>query len=199
MKKFLYLIFAMFFIVTLFVGCSEDETNSVSVNTTIKEFHTVEKRQEYADNLDTTKYQIIGERFTTHYKRSSTYDLIMIEKANNENYEVFQFSSKDTRKEFREKLDNNKKVSYYSADGFYYLIIVSENTVNKSTVVVKEILQNEESYIVIAEDDNLTMIPKNISELVTSTNNNIVNLETTAGIVTKATFCITEEMQNTIR
>ena len=63
----------MFFILTLFAGCSKDE-NSVSVNTTIKEFYTVEARQEYADNLDTTKYQIIGERYTYHNKMRSTYD-----------------------------------------------------------------------------------------------------------------------------
>ena len=39
------------------------------------------------------------------------------------------------------------------------------------------------------------MIPKNISEFVTSDDSNTVYLETTAGTITKATFCITEEMQ----
>lgn len=198
MKKNFVLILTIFLAGMLFTGCSKGE-NEISINTTIKAFSTVEQRQEYADTLDTTKYQIIGEQFSRHYNMRSTYDLVLIEKANNENYEVFQFSSKDTRKEFREKLDNNTKVSYYALNGFYYLIIVNENIIEKSTITVKEILQNDENYIVIANDDSLVMIPKNISEFITSYEGNILNLEREAGILTKATFLITEELQNKIQ
>ena len=197
MKNFFTLILAIILLATLFTACSKDD-NSVSINITIKEFYTPEERQEYAETLDTTKYYILGEQFRTHYKSRSTYNLILMKKANNETYEVFQFSSKDTRKEFREKIDSNKKVSYYEVNGFYYLIVISENVAKKSTVTVKDILQNEENYIVIADDNSLVMIPKNISEFVNSDYSNTVYLETTAGTITKATFCITEEMQEKI-
>ena len=198
MKKFFTLILAIILVGTMFTGCSKD-TNEVSINLTTKEFYTEDSREEFIESLDTNKYLIIGKRYSTHYKSRSTYDLIFIEKAKNETYDIFEFSSKDARKEFRSKLDNNQKFSYYAAGGFYYLILVNENTAKKSTVTVKDILQNEENYIVIADDDSLIMIPKNISEFITSSEKNIVNLEKTAGTITKATFCITEEMQNKIQ
>ena len=50
------------------------------------------------------------------------------------------------------------------------------------TITVKEILQNDENYIVIADDDSLIMIPKNISEFITSSNGNTVYLNGIEGI-----------------
>ena len=85
-----------------------------------------------------------------------------------ENYEVFEFSSDKARQEFRKNIDSSKKVSYYKSPEFFYLIVVTENTAKKSTITVKDILQNDENYIVIAADDSLIMIPKNISEFITS-------------------------------
>ena len=202
MKKIFVLFLAMFLLSTMFTGCSQKEPEKeglVSMNITIKSFHSPDKRQEYAQTLDTSKYQILAEK-RTHYPRSAdTYDLVLIKKANNESYEIFEFSSEDLRTEFHQKIDSSKKIAYYEADGFYYLILVNENTAKKSTITVKDILQNDENYIVIADDDSLVMIPKNISEFVTSSDGNTVYLETTAGTITKATFCITEEMQEKIK
>lgn len=192
MKKFFVLILAILFVATMFTSCDE---NCVKINLTIKEFYTPEQRQEYADALDPTKYQIICEE----NRKGDTYLLILIEKAKNETYEVFQFSSKPLRDEFREKIDSNKKVSYYEANGFLYLITVSENVIEKSTIAVKEILHNGENYIVISDADSLVTVPKSISEFIISYETNIVNLETSAGTITKATFCITKEMQDKIQ
>ena len=100
-------------------------------------------------------------------------------------------------KEYEQRVDSTKKVYYYYINNFCYLIVVSEN-INKSPIAVKEILQNDENYIVIAEDDNLLMVPKNIAEFAISNENNILNFETTDGKVTKAIFCITKVMQDTI-
>lgn len=87
----------------------------------------------------------------------------------------------------------------YEANGFLYLITVSENVIEKSTIAVKEILHNDENYIVISDADSLVTVPKSISEFIISYETNIVNLETSAGTITKATFCITKEMQDKIQ
>lgn len=203
MKKFFTLFLAILFVFTLFTGCNKKENikdeNCISINITYKDFHSPDKRQKYVEELDTSKYQIIGEYYRNGTRSPDIYGLTLIKKAANEIYEVFQFSSKEIRQEFRAKVDGNKKVSYYESDGFYYLIVISENTTEKSTITVKEILQNDENYIVIADDDSLIMVPKNISKFITSSNGNTVYLETTAGTITKATFCITEEMQKKIQ
>ena len=197
MKKFFVLILAILLVGTMFTGCSKT-ANEVSINTKTEEFHSYEALQAYAENLDTEKYQIIGDYDST-YRGITTCYLLLIEKAKNESYEVFEFSSKSARKEFSTKVDSNKKLAYRHGGGFYFLIVITENTVQKSTITVKDILQNEENYIVISDDDTLIMIPKIISEFVTSDDSNTVYLETTAGTITKATFCITEEMQNKIQ
>lgn len=198
MKKFFVLILAILLVGMMFTGCGQEE-NEVSINTAVKEFYSEDSREEFIETLDTNKYLIIGKRYNTHFRARSTYDLILLEKAKNETYDIFEFSSKEARTEFRSKLDNNQKYSYYSSDGFYYLILINENTAKKSTITVKDILQNDENYIVIADNDSLLMVPKNISEFVTSSEGNTVYLETTAGTITKATFCITEEMQKKIQ
>jgi hypothetical protein len=202
MKKIFVLFLAMFLMSTMFTGCSQkgpEKEGLVSMNITIKSFHSPDKRQEYAQALDTSKYQILAEAYTHYARMSDTYDLVLIKKANNESYEIFEFSSEDLRTEFHQKIDSSKKIAYYEADGFYYLIVITENTAAKSTITIKEILQNEENYIVITDDASLVMVPKNISEFVTSSENNVVYLETIAGTITKATFCITEEMQKKIQ
>lgn len=194
MKKIFTMLLAILFTTILFTGCGKPE-NYVSINTTEIIFNTYEALEGYAKSIDTTKYMIVD-----NYKNEikSTYNLILIEKAKNENYEVFQFSDKSMLKEYEQKLNSNQKISYYYAHNFYYLIVVNENT-SKNTLTVKELLQNDENYIVISEDDTLLLIPKNIAEFVISNESNILNFEKTNDTITKATFYITEEMQNNIQ
>lgn len=200
MKKVFVLFLAILFVTTLFTGCNKngnDNDNSVLINTTVEQFSSYQELQKYVLNLDTERYQIIGDYES--YFCGTIYNLILIEKAKNESYEVFEFSDPSVRKEFESKISSDKRISYYEAYGFYYLIVISENTAEKSTATVKDILQNDENYIVITDDDNLVLIPKSICEFITSFEGNIVNFEKTAGTITKATFCITEEMQEKIQ
>lgn len=68
----------------------------------------------------------------------------------------------------------------------------------QTSISVSEILQNNENYIVIANDDTITMIPKNTAEFVISNENNLLILEKDDSTITKATFCITKEMLESI-
>ena len=189
MKKLFAMLFVTLLVVTLFTGCGTPE-NYVSINTKTIKFSTYDELEEYAKSIDTTKYMILAD-YEFEMRFNSLYYLTLIEKAKNENYEIFQFASVSMRQEF------DKKISYCNVNNFCYLIVVTENP-SKSTITVKKILQNDENYIVIAEDDSLLMVPKNISEFVISNEDDILNLEKTDGTITKATFCITQEMQNTI-
>ena len=195
MKKLFAMLFVTLLVVTLFTGCGKPG-NYVSINTKTIRFGTYDELEEYTKNIDTSKYMILTD-YESKIRSTIFYNLVLIKKAKNENYEVFQFSDESMLKEYEQRVDSTKKVYYYYINNFCYLIVVSENT-NKSPIAVKEILQNDENYIVIAEDDNLLMVPKNIAEFAISNENNILNFETTDGKVTKAIFCITKEMQDTI-
>ena len=93
-------------------------------------------------------------------------------------------------------------------DRFYFYVTWKEkdnatdnNTSAESTTIsVKEILQNnDENYIVIANDDTVTMVPKTVAEFIVSTESNLLILEKTDATIVKATFCITQEMLTGIK
>lgn len=119
--------------------------------------------------------------FLKHFYREEEY-LSFLERFDFENYEVFDVS-----------------VEGYGADEYFVTYrtkpTIKENTnISESTITVKEIFQSDDAYVVIANDDTVRIISKAVSKIIVSTETNIVILEKNGDTITKAIFCITQEM-----
>ena len=131
------------------------------------------------------------------------------------NYCLTRCSSNEEYVQFLNNFDYDKNEILYVTTGegnnylfFYVTWRVKESTntsdkeINsqaKATISVKEILQNNENYIVIATDNTVTMVPKTMAEFVVSSESNLLILEKTDTTITKVTFCITQEILESIK
>lgn len=126
---------------------------------------------------------------------------------NNEPQKYFLkvFGNEEEYLNFLEKFDfKNYEIFDVSIDGYgagkyivtYRIKSVTEENINtsESTIAIKEILQSDSDYVVIANDGTVTIVSKSVSKIVVSVETNVVILEKNGDTITKATFCVTQEM-----
>jgi hypothetical protein len=132
MKKIFVTILTLLIATLLLTGCNNN-SNQTDVTITKQRFNTYEDLIAYTKTLDTNKYQVLGEQ-DAQGSRQVYWELLIIEKEANTNYETFEFFSYEEYEQFKEQIPATQlwasTNSYYrdSANDPYYVIFITPTT-----------------------------------------------------------------------
>lgn len=115
---------------------------------------------------------------------------------------LIYFSSRQAYLDYLESFNFEEyEILDISPRGAYYMITYRDkvkNLIQTTNIEIVEILESPISYIVVGKDGSVLVIPNEVCEFTISKTVNVLILEKDGESISKALFCITQEMMDSI-